>query len=310
MKDIKILDSFKKQFAKSKVVLRKHSPTILIFGGIVLGVASTVTACIATTKLKPVVDYTKKKVETVKAFKEETPSYTDKNEKRDLLAVYVKGGFEIAKLYFVPISLSALSIASILVGQKILKERHLVLLAAYSTLGKEFKDYRERVKAKYGEDEEKFIFMNRVEEILESDKKDADDKEKDASTDKKPSWIATSQYSQYARIFDETNPFWEKNWEYNRSMLHIYESQFNQNLQADGYLFLNTVYKALGFPPTKEGQIVGWLYRPNDRNYHGDNYVDFGIIDISKPKAVDFVNGYERSIVLDFNIDGPIIDLI
>ena len=55
-------------------------------------------------------------------------------------------------------------------------------------------------------------------------------------------------------------------------------------------------------------QIVGWVYDEN--NEVGDNYVDFGIYDINKPKARDFVNGYEKVIVLDFNVDGNIWDLM
>ena len=82
----------------------------------------------------------------------------------------------------------------------------------------------------------------------------------------------------------------------------------NNLLKSRGYLFLNEVYEALGFPITKAGQVVGWLYRPDNPN--GDNYVDFGIFNLQSEKACDFVNGYERSLVLDFNVDGNIYDLM
>ena len=38
----------------------------------------------------------------------------------------------------------------------------------------------------------------------------------------------------------------------------------------------------------------------------GDNFVDFGILDLYNEKKRDFVNGYERTILLDFNVDGEI----
>lgn len=82
----------------------------------------------------------------------------------------------------------------------------------------------------------------------------------------------------------------------------------NDKLKADGYLFLNDVYDMLGIPRSKAGQIVGWVYDP--KNPIGDNYVDFGIYDINREKNRDFVNGYERTILLDFNVDGNILDLI
>ena len=52
--------------------------------------------------------------------------------------------------------------------------------------------------------------------------------------------------------------------------------------------------------------MVGWVMSKDN----GDNYVDFGIYDMNNPAARRFVNGAERSILLDFNVDGVIYDLI
>ena len=88
----------------------------------------------------------------------------------------------------------------------------------------------------------------------------------------------------------------------------------NDKLRANGHVFLNEVYKELGFDDTKAGQVVGWIYDPENPN--GDNYIDFGIYDVyncSKSEAerkTAFVNGYERSIILDFNVDGNIWELM
>lgn len=64
----------------------------------------------------------------------------------------------------------------------------------------------------------------------------------------------------------------------------------------------------LGIQHTKAGQIVGWIY--DKENPVGDNYVDFGIYDTNKEANRNFVNGYERTILLDFNVDGNILDLM
>ena len=82
----------------------------------------------------------------------------------------------------------------------------------------------------------------------------------------------------------------------------------NEILQARKHLFLNEVYDMLGIPRTKAGQIVGWVY--NEKNPNGDNYVDFGIYNTNREPNRNFVNGYEPTILLDFNVDGPIYDLI
>lgn len=60
--------------------------------------------------------------------------------------------------------------------------------------------------------------------------------------------------------------------------------------------------------PSKAGQVVGWVYDPENPNHNGDNWVDFGIYNIDKERNRAFVNGYERSILLDFNVDGYILD--
>ena len=63
-----------------------------------------------------------------------------------------------------------------------------------------------------------------------------------------------------------------------------------------------------GVSQSVHGHEYRWIYDEDIPN--GDNFVDFGIYNIDNPKANDFVNGYERSIVLDFNVDGIIYDKI
>ena len=61
---------------------------------------------------------------------------------------------------------------------------------------------------------------------------------------------------------------------------------------------------------TPEGQIVGWIYDPNDPTRQ--NHVDFGVTNYVKGDEAlnSFINGGERSVMLRFNCDGPIIDKI
>lgn len=64
----------------------------------------------------------------------------------------------------------------------------------------------------------------------------------------------------------------------------------------------------LGFPETPYGALAGWL------KDEGDGVVDFGIFNIDDPKygqkRADFINGFERSVILDFNVCGIIYDKI
>ena len=115
-------------------------------------------------------------------------------------------------------------------------------------------------------------------------------------------------YSDYARFFDDGCNGWSKDPEQNLTFLKCQQAYANEKLKAKGYLFLNDVYKMLGIPATKAGQIVGWIY--DEKNPIGDNFVDFGLYDMNKPVVRDFVNGYERTILLDFNVDGNILEMM
>ena len=68
---------------------------------------------------------------------------------------------------------------------------------------------------------------------------------------------------------------------------------------------MNEVYDLLGIQRTKAGQCIGWLYEEN--NPCGDNYIDF---DIFAAHNKDFVNGLTNSPLLDFNVDGVILDKV
>lgn len=109
----------------------------------------------------------------------------------------------------------------------------------------------------------------------------------------------------YARFFDETCTGWSNDAELNRAFLETQKQLANDKLKARGYLFLNDVYDMLGMPRTKVGCKVGWIY--NEKNPVGDNYVDF---DLLSDHNRGFINGLEKSVLLDFNVDGYILDAI
>ncbi len=111
--------------------------------------------------------------------------------------------------------------------------------------------------------------------------------------------------SPYARWFNETCIAWTKYPEQNKHFLLLQQSYANEKLRARGYIFLNEIYDMLGIPRTKAGQVIGWVF--DEENPIGDNYIDFGLFNT---RNADFVNGYENSILLDFNVDGAILDHI
>lgn len=115
----------------------------------------------------------------------------------------------------------------------------------------------------------------------------------------------TKNYSSYARFFDESCPAWTNDAEFDLNFVKHVQQHANNVLTAKGHLFLNEVYDMLGMAKTKAGQVVGWVYEKD--NPFGDNFVDFGIFE---DRNREFVNGSKNTILLDFNVDGNILDRI
>lgn len=290
--------------------LKKHSPEILVVTGVVGTVASAVMACKATTKIDEVLAETKDNIDKTKDYVEKkgfSEKYTEEDYKKDLTIFYAKGGLELVKLYAPSVALGALSITAILSGHNVLRKRNVALAAAYATVEKGFKEYRGRVVERFGEELDRELKYNiKAKEVEETT---VDEKTGEEKITKKTVNVADpNSYSTYARFFDDGCTGWTKDPEYNLMFLKNQQRYANDLLKSRGHLFLNEVYDMLGIPRTKAGQVVGWIY---DEEYpNGDNFVDFGIYDLHNEKARDFVNGYERTILLDFNVDGDIMNLI
>lgn len=287
--------------------LKKHSPEILVVTGVTGVVVSSVMACKATTKAGDIVAAHNKEMDKIhRASELKVAEYTAEDVKKDTVIAYTQTAVKFIKLYGPSVVLGATSIAFILGGHNMLRKRNVALAAAYTAVDKGFKEYRSRVVERFGEELDKELRYNIKAKEIEETTTDAKGKEK---TVKKTVSVADPNgYSDYARVFDNGSYGWSKDAESNLIFLKQQQNWANDVLKSKGHLFLNEVYDMLNIPRTKAGQVVGWIY--DEDHPTGDNFVDFGIYNLNIEKARDFVNGYERSIVLDFNVDGPILDMI
>lgn len=333
MNKTEIMNKITRAAHKTGFALKQHSPEILAVTGTVGIVASAVLACKATTKVNDIMsdtnsqihelhlvaaaagieekkeEYSSEDAEKLELLKTNTKvqGYTVEDSRKDLTIIYVQTGIKFIKLYAPAIILGVASLSCLLASNNILRKRNAALAAAYATIDRGFKEYRSRVVERFGEEVDKELKYNVKAQEIEETVIDKNGKEK---TVKKTVKVANpNEHSEYARFFDDGCKGWEKNSEYNLNFLNAQQNYANDKLRAQGYLFLNEVYEMLGIPATKAGQVVGWIYNPDDPN-SGDNYVDFGIYDIYNEKCRDFVNGYERTILLDFNVDGYILDKV
>ena len=306
-----IINSATKTFHRVGFQIKKHSPEILLVTGVTGVVTSAVMACKATTKVDAIVEETKKSIDTIHEGMEAgnicDVEYTEEDGKKDLAIVYIQTGVKFAKLYGPSVLLGLTSIGCILASNNIIHKRNVALSAAYTAIDRSFKGYRSRVIERFGESMDRELRYNiKTQEVKETVVDEETGKKKTVKST--VSVVDPNTYSDYARFFDEYCAGWTKDAEYNLMFLRQQQNYANELLKSRGHLFLNEVYDMLGIDRTKAGNIVGWIY--DEKHPIGDNFVDFGIYVLENEKARDFVNGRERSILLDFNVDGDILSLM
>lgn len=276
---------------RKSLVLRKNSPNVFFAAGVVGVVASTVMACRATLKLSETLDEIKKDVDNVNEIVPITEGDVV-SLRKDKIYVYGKASLQVVRLYGPSILVGGASVALLTGSHVQLTRRNAALTAAYAVLDEAFREYRERVKSVVGEDRELDMYRGTKTETV---KNEMGQKEEQVSFD-------PNKRSVYSRIFDEFSVHWHKDPEFNRIFLQCQQNFANNLLQTRGHVFLNEVYDMLGLDRSKAGAVVGWVL-----NSDGDNYVDFGMLEAYNAK---FINGFERSVLLDFNVDGVIYDKI
>lgn len=264
--------------SRQSVKVAKHSPLLLTVAGIAGLVASGIIAAKNTTKLETVIEQNEINVEYAK--ENDTPAAVRK--------AVVGNVVEIAKLYWLPVTLAGGSIVMILSGHNILSRRNAALAVAYQGLQTAFSAYRDRVIEEYGAEADERIRRN-VTKVLTTDEKG-----------KEVTKELTSKDDKYFLFdFGPGNVNWVPNVEHNLFFLQSHQTVFNDILRAKGHVFLSEVLDALGIPRTPASIVTGWVY--DKENPNGDNKIDFGI----ENKWDE--NGYFS---LDFNTDGVVYHLI
>lgn len=201
---------------------KKHAQTILAIGATVGVVLTSVEASKATLKAERVIENKKKdREEWAKTSNIPQPAITKEEIIRDCWSLYVP-----TALYGVA-TISCI-VASTVIGAKRQKE----LLAAYAMIDQSYKAYRKKVSDEYGEEVDRKI----ANEIIEETEKD------DYEQDK---LLFYDMYSE--RYFEST-------------MRKVQEATtyVNRELMINGFASLNDLYRTIGICETEDGAIMGW----------------------------------------------------
>lgn len=296
---------------KVKLQTIKHSPEILLAAGIISGAAALVFAVKETLKAEEVLDEHNRKILKITGAREavegteDEGEYTEDDVKKDTVKAYIQTGWAFAKLYAPTFVFAGLSLTCILTSHGIMRKRNLALAATMATVQKAFDEYRGRVVRDLGKDMDDHFLYDTVEKVTEKEVEAENGKTKKV---KEKTQVPTKT-SVYSRFFDEANDNFEKDGCANYRFIRSQMLYLQQKLIANGYLFLNDVYKALGFPITIAGQSAGWIYDFNNRDNTILRFRGFDEKEVNNsPAVMAFMNGYERNCLIDFeNIRNDIL---
>lgn len=284
-----------RSIATSLLKTKKNSPQVFFGVGIVGVLTGAVMACKATLELPETLEDFEEELTELKEQKERRvesfdDDYTEADFKKDVAYVYGKNVAKVARLYAPAVAVGGVAIGCLTGSHVTLQRRNAATTAAFATVATAYDEYRKRVTSELGKERELDIYHAAENRIIHTP---------DGTTDV-IKVVDPNRWSPYARVFDESCSAWEKGVGVNRIYVQAAQNYFNSRLQVRGHVWLNEVYDHFGFEHTQQGAIVGWLIGGD-----GDNYIDFGMFDAYN---ADFVNGAERSIILDFNVDGIIFD--
>ena len=275
---------------RAGLVLSKHAPTILTAAGTAGFIGTTVLASKATLKVEETV--AEEAALLVKVHEaHDAGKLSDKDATHDKVVLYTRMTTKLAKLYAPALILGAASIVSLATGHGIMLKRNASLAAAYAAVDQAFKTYKKKVESKFGKEAVLDALVSTAEEDLTKNEPTLE------------AIAAVDDVSPYGVIFDSSNHNWSADEDL--AMLHLkcQQQYANDILQTRGHIFLNEVYKMLGFPHTPAGAVTGWV------KGHGDDFVDFNIYD-GMFEGEDSNGRTVTKWALDFNVDGVMWDKI
>ena len=307
--------------------VKSHSPELCLAAGLGLMITGGIVAAVKTRKLDDVIEEHSLALDDIDASyivtnaehcgEEKLPVKGDANYKEyrhDIIMTYKDTGVALVKMYGVPVVLTVGGVSLVCAAYGIMKKRNALLLGAYSALEAYNKQILERVDEVCSDDDKAYIRDGIRKEKLEVTEVDEKGKTKKHKEDVLT--VANGIDSPYTLFYGGGYGNSSGDPDDDKFVLISLQNQFNDRLRSHGVVFLNEVRDALGYEPTQIGAVTGWVY-----NGDGDNFISFGIGDMFDDRghmpvttfsdaAVRFINGYEQVVLLNFNVDGVIIDKI
>lgn len=319
MKIGNIISGAKTFFTRSGLKIKAHSPEILLVFGIGGVIAGTALACRATTKahrIKEEMDISLKEIADCEADEGLAEQYTEEDARNDRINVYFNTGLKMAGAYVLATLVLGAGIGCIIFSNKIERGRASAAIAFGNAAMAALSETRARLAERNGKEAADeivygFTKVKRTDPELYSS---ADGSGGSVETEElcvENDGAEVGECSPYARFIDKKCAgVWDKSEDLTLMTIKCVEREMNDTLISrckgghPGYVILAEALQRLCIPRDrwpKDAAMVGWLYDKKDPKLH--NYIDFGpLYSITKLGWGD--EGFEKAVLVDFNVDG------
>lgn len=296
--------NFKKAFAYGKIRAAKvapHAMLVIGIGGIIYTVISTAM------KARKLDDTLEEELQEVEAAENELKEMEEAGCNEEAMAdakarlkrakfVVIKKGI---KVFIIPTLVGIASIVLIVSSHAILTNKLTIASTTLAAVEAKFKDYRQGVKEKYGEEVDKEIAYGRHETEKDARVIDGETGEEKDVKVMVSDW--REGHSVYAMAFCKSycgNMFADNQYYDTQTITNMLE-MLKRDYDVYDVAKLSKAYDYMHHDITPEALKAGWV----KGNPNGDGYIKVDVIPtVFEFKPGEFENGY----ILDFNVDGNI----
>lgn len=193
--------------------------------------------------------------------------YPEKVQKRDRKKLWIVAGGKMI-LVILPIAGFGLGSLSLFArGYGVLRSWYSGMAAAYVGKCRELKFIKEQILAEEGGEEKWKNLTHPTQTVV------------DENGESQEVPIVMANYDELSKYFAPNNPNFSNIKSHNRIFLDQVKRQAQRQLERDGFLYLNDVYKMLDLPQTDAGQLFGWILYKDEieaKKNGASNLISFG----------------------------------
>lgn len=254
---------------KVYTIIEPHLPAIGIAVGTVAVCAGgfmTGKACLKVDKIladhKEMMDHTRRELNGYSL-----EQYTELERKKDVIQVYSVTAGKFFRLYAPGIGLCAFGFASIFKGYSLLKEWHGLAVSAVAAIDEKFSAYRGNVIDELGEEADTRFMTGQEapkEKTITAKFPVSNEDGEVVAKETEVQALEDIIEDDFTRVFNWKNPKWESSFVMADNFIWSVGHWYTRQLQAGAidHVFMNSVFKDMGFDETGIGHFYGWTRKP------------------------------------------------